>query len=189
MFNSIMVKTEAGQAALKDRHACPALTGRLRTLLLQVDGHKTGGQLNDMAESLGAPVGSVGKLVELGLIEASTTAELELVAADILTETSDSHTAPATATVAKPAPPKAVAIPDTISPEEEATVATVRGLLKSVASEYLGLSGLFFTRKLEKSTRLEELRPLVEELRKAIAKARNKVHADLAVDDIVKLLQ
>jgi adenylate kinase len=59
-------KTLKGKSALEQRSA--ALPQRLRPLLLLVDGHKTGTQLESLAGQIGLPAAALAELEQLGFI-------------------------------------------------------------------------------------------------------------------------
>lgn len=196
MQNAILVKTDRGQQAVKDRDSCPELTGRLRTLLLQVDGQKTGAALIALAGSIGAPADGIERLLELGLIMApALVAQPKLAPAPV--QVPEAKAPPTTPAEPEPAPPIldediieeiTVSLPP-LSDEAIARMQTAKRLMRAAASEYLGLKAMFFTKKVEQCTHPEALRPLLEQLRQGIAKAKNPVRADLVVHDIVVLLE
>ncbi|GAB3254813.1 hypothetical protein [Chitinimonas naiadis] len=62
-------RTELGNRTLQEREAGKRLPARLRSLLLQVDGERTGLALKALAASLGMPDDSLAELVSRQLIE------------------------------------------------------------------------------------------------------------------------
>ncbi|MFC4158070.1 hypothetical protein [Chitinimonas lacunae] len=173
MHNAILVKTDRGQQAVRDRDSCPELTGRLRTLLLQVDGQKTGAALAALAGPLGVPADGIERLLALGLI-----ARPAAPVADVPDSESDD-------------PPVELieAAPPPLSEDTLVRLHQAKQLMNQAAGEYLGLKAMFFTRKVEQCTHPEALRPLLDQLRQGIAKAKNPVRAELVLHDIVVLLE
>ncbi|QNM94984.1 hypothetical protein [Chitinimonas koreensis] len=171
MSEAIFHKTEAGGQALQDRSRCPALTPRLRSLLLQVDGKRGGAELRELGRALGAPDDGLATLLTLGL-----------VAADGATPASPSSPA-ASAAPTGPAGDTAAAPADAFARLQEAT-----RLMNKAAADHMGLKALFFTLKVEKAANREELLGLLGDLRAAIAKSRDAGQADRLVDEIRALL-
>lgn len=165
MLEALFHKTEAGALALKERERFPQLTPRMRSLLLQVDGRKTGSELVELSHSLGAPADCLDTLQSLGLIAVDTSAT------------------PAAAPSA-PAHGSSQAMPS--DPFERLQEAT--RLMNKAASDYLGLKALFFTLKVEKCANRSELKQLLGELQTAVAKSRDKQRGEQLIADIYSLL-
>lgn len=164
MLEALFHKTEAGALALKERERFPQLTPRMRSLLLQVDGRKTGSELAELSHSLGAPADCLDTLQSLGLIAA------------------DANSTPANA--APSAHGSSQAMPS--DPFERLQEAT--RLMNKAASDYLGLKALFFTLKVEKCANRSELKQLLGELQTAVGKSRDKQRGELLIADIYSLL-
>lgn len=171
MSEGIFHKTEAGGQALQDRSRCPALTPRLRSLLLQVDGKRGGAELRELGRALGAPDDGLAMLLTLGLVAGDG-----LGAAQALPPSLAAPAGPAADTAA--APPA-----DAFARLQEAT-----RLMNKAAADHMGLKALFFTLKVEKAANREELLGLLGDLRAAIAKSRDADQADRLVDEIRALL-
>lgn len=166
MLEALFHKTEAGALALKERERFPQLTPRMRSLLLQVDGRKTGSELAELSHSLGAPADCLDTLQSLGLIAA------------------DANSTPANAAPSAPAHGSSQAMPS--DPFERLQEAT--RLMNKAASDYLGLKALFFTLKVEKCANRSELKQLLGELQTAVGKSRDKQRGELLIADIYSLL-
>lgn len=172
--DSIWVKTEAGQLALQERGRCPELTGRLRNLLLQVDGKRNGAELGALATSLGCPDGVLARLAELGLATPMPLADTPPSMADEA-PAAVLDVAPDTATVDKDAAFK--------------RFLAATEMMNKAVSQYLGLKAVFFTLKIERCNNAMELKALLDELHKAIAKAKTPFIADRVTEDIREVLQ
>ncbi len=178
--DSIWVKTAAGQLALQERGRCPELTGRLRNLLLQVDGKRNGAELTALAASLGCADGVLARLAELGLAEAIGAAAAVALAAP-------TPAVPAEVPAAAPSAETEAAAIDKDAAFKRFLAATE--MMNKAVSQYLGLKAVFFTLKIERCSNAMELKALLDELHKAIAKAKTPFIADRVIEDIREVLQ
>ncbi|WP_137936260.1 hypothetical protein [Chitinivorax sp. B] len=181
MSNAILVKTDAGQQAVLDRSRYPDLNGRLRTLLLQIDGKRQASELMKLAVSLGAPADSLDKLMAMGLIVNEAPAVPRIAMPD--NRVSSRAPAPAVVQQAAPPPVERRGSGQVFNRFQEAT-----RLMNEAASKHLGLKAVFFTLKVERCSNAAELRSLLEDFRKAIGKAKTPFFADRLVEEIEALL-
>lgn len=152
---SYYAKSEAGQAEIRDR--AHALQRHARTLLVLVDGSRTGEQL-------------------LGMVQGASLADLDvLIQSGLIVEVASSRAAKSAA----PAVPAAVE-PAAAAPAEEPAGAVTEGLgyqdlydsLNALSKEQLGLfKGFKFALEIEKADGIQGLREvalkLVDEVQKA----------------------
>ncbi|MBB5020395.1 hypothetical protein HNQ59_003714 [Chitinivorax tropicus] len=185
MSNAILIKTDAGQEAVLDRSLYPNLNGRLRTLLLQIDGKKRASELMQLALSLGAPADSLDKLLAMGLIVRETPPTPRIVMPTIRTGTPPPAPAPIPARVERREVPVAVE-PSTPAGFERFQEAAQ--MMSEAAAKHLGLKAMFFTLKVDRCSNARELRGLMEDFRKAIAKAKTPFFADRLTEEIEALL-
>ena len=146
--NALYVKTAAGADEVKARSR--ALPPRLRTMLIMVDGTRTAAQLLAAATTLGAPADFLSTLLQMGLVEVRTEARTA---------------APAPAMPAEQATPEM----DLPSTDGERFRVAQKFMNDSVV-DALGLRAFFFTLKLEKAANCDDLRLLLPEFFKAVAK-------------------
>ena len=146
--NALYVKTAAGADEVKARSR--ALPPRLRTMLIMVDGTRTAAQLLAAATTLGAPADFLSTLLQMGLVEVRTEARTA---------------APAAAMPAEQATPEM----DLPSTDGERFRVAQKFMNDSVV-DALGLRAFFFTLKLEKAANCDDLRLLLPEFFKAVAK-------------------
>jgi hypothetical protein len=160
--SEIYVKTALGAEALKQRSS--ALPGRLRAVLIMVDGVRSVAQLQAAAASLGAPEDCLLTLQQQGWVQ-------PLVAA-----------APAEA---PPAEPAADAAP---APSNADRFLAAQRYMNDTAVDGMGFRVFFFSLKLEKCFNADDLRALLPEYVKHMTKARGEVFAQAASDRVRRLL-
>jgi hypothetical protein len=163
--SDIYVKTALGFEALKQRSA--ALPGRLRTMLIMVDGVRSVAQLQAAAVSLGAPEDFLLTLQQEGWIEA--------------------HSAPAPA--ASPASAAAAGAAEVALPQSNAErFLAAQRYMNDTAVDGMGFRVFFFSLKLEKCFNADDLRTLLPEFVKHMTKARGEVFAQAASNRVRRLL-
>lgn len=148
----IFEKTEAGAEEVKARSR--KLAPRLRTMLIMVDGTISAAQLQDAAATLGAPNDFLESLQEQGLIRRRAAAQAAEASIDVVLDAPEATPAPGW-----PAPPT-----------DGERFRSAQKFMNDSAVDALGLRAFFFTLKLEKCFTLEDLRGLLPEYTKAIAK-------------------
>lgn len=162
--SDIYIKTASGAQALKQRSA--ELPARLRTMLIMVDGVRSGAQLRAAAAVLGAPEDFLLTLRQEGWIEA-----LE---------------APVSASTAAHA---AVASADVALPQSKAErFLAAQRYMNDTAVDGMGFRVFFFSLKLEKCFNADDLRALLPEFEKHMTKARGLVFAQAACSRVRRLL-
>ena len=150
--NALYVKTAAGADEVKARSR--ALPPRLRTMLIMVDGTRTAAQLLAAATTLGAPADFLSTLLQMGLVQVRTEVRTEARTA-----------APA------PAMPIEQATPEMDLPSTDGERFRVaQKFMNDSVVDALGLRAFFFTLKLEKAANCDDLRLLLPEFFKAVAK-------------------
>ncbi len=159
----IYIKTAAGAEALKQRSA--ALPGRLRTMLIMVDGVRNGAQLQAAAVSLGAPEDFLHTLQQQGWVEALKAA------------------APPAAPAATAASAEAA-----LPPSNAERFLAAQRYMNDTAVDGMGFRVFFFSLKLEKCFNADDLRALLPEFVKHMTKARGEVFAQAASDRVRRLL-
>jgi hypothetical protein len=157
----VYIKTAAGAQALKDRSA--SLPGRLRTLLIMVDGVRTLAELRVAAAALGAPEDFLETLQRQGWV------------ADIRS---------ARASASKPAPSAETGAPQS---EAERFLAAQR-YMNETAVDAMGLRVFFFSLKVERCYSATDLLGLLAEFTKHMTKARGAEFAQAASDRVRRLL-
>ncbi len=170
--SDIYIKTAGGAEALKQRSA--ALPGRLRTMLIMVDGVRSGAQLRAAADSLGAPEDFLLTLQQQGWVEALP----------------GPATAPASASAAVPArASQADADSGAAMPASHAErFLAAQRYMNDTAVDGMGFRVFFFSLKLEKCFNADDLRALLPEFVKHMTKARGEVFAQAASDRVRRLL-
>lgn len=143
-------KTDAGAEEVRARSR--KLPPRLRTMLIMVDGTMSESQLLDAAATLGAPGDFLQALQEQGLIRRREAARAAERSIDLNLDQPD-----------QPARPIAV-------PTEGERFRSAQKFMNDSAVDALGLRAFFFTLKLEKCFTCEDLRALLPEYAKVIAK-------------------
>jgi hypothetical protein len=145
-------KTLAGTDEIKTRAL--KLPAPLRNLLLMVDGLKTATELEAIAQSLGAPAGSVAELVQRGLItdEAITASKAALSGADITL----------------------VQNPLRAAERNAESYTRLQQTMNDMARNMLGLRSVFMIMKIEKCMSLADLKKLYPDFETAIVKAGGK---------------
>lgn len=148
--NEVYVKTAAGADEVKLRSL--ALPPRLRTMLIMVDGTRTAAQLHAAATTLGAPADFLSTLLHRGLVEARPLAP---------------SPAPASLTVTV----AGLSLPDVELPSTEAErFRAAQKFMNDTTVDALGLRAFFFTLKLEKASTCADLRLLLPDFVKGLAK-------------------
>jgi hypothetical protein len=142
--NDIPVKTAAGTDEVSRR--ARKLPQRLRTMLIMVDGEISAAQLRQAAVTLGAPADCLESLEAQGLIQAQAAAA-----------------APAPLRAAEPAAAASLGS----DPER---FRAAQKFMNDSAVDALGLRAFFFTLKLEKCYTCDDLRALLPDFTRLIAK-------------------
>ena len=155
----IIVKTADGAAEVAARSA--ALPQRLRTMLILVDGKLTAGQLTEAASKLGVPSDFLDALAQQGLI--------------------------AVRPAAQPAAEASAPAPVELSEAERFRIA--QKFMNDTVVDALGFRALFFTLKLEKSFSIPDLRALLDDYTKLIAKRGGKDAARMLAARVRDLLR
>ncbi len=165
---SVLVKTEAGSAEIRERGH--ALTRPARTLLLLADGTRSGEQL-------------------LGMVQGSSASDLTLLLqSGLLVETSAGRSSRSAA--AAPAPSAASSGPVSVPPVEPPSAAdepiTALGYqelydsLNALSKEQLGLfKGYKFALEIEKASGIDELRIVAQQLVEEVQKAKGDSAAQM----------
>jgi hypothetical protein len=135
------------------------LSPRARSLLIMVHGTQTVAELSRSMQSLGDVGAILGELQGLGLISIGASS--------------------AGARLPEPPLPTAEAMP----PAQEA-----KQLLNQTAVAALGLRAFLFTLKLEHCYTAEELRAIIPEYRRVVAKAKGNEFADAVIQHVEMLL-
>ncbi len=147
---AIYVKTEAGVTEVRKRAL--KLPPRLRTVLILVDGTLNAAALQQAATSLGAPADSLEMLLQHGLIASSAAAPDAVTAADVEQTLAPAGTA---------------ALAGMTDPER---FRAAQKFMNDSVVDALGLRAFFFTLKLEKCYTLDDLRALLPDFGKAVAR-------------------
>jgi hypothetical protein len=156
--SDIPVKTAAGNQELAQRKH--KLTPRSRSLLIVIHGTETVAELAQNLHALGEIENSLEQLAQLGLIAA--------------------RDGVAGAPASRQAAPTA---PDIMPSAQQA-----KQLLNESAVAVLGLRSFLFVLKLEHAYSVVELRGILPEYRRVVAKAKGEVFADAMVKRIEALL-
>lgn len=156
--SDVPVKTDAGNRELSQR--THKLSSRVRSLLIVIHGTDTVAQLAQSFHAFGDVDASLNELAKLGLIAVRSGSSV------------------ATA----PQMPAANA-PDIVPPAPQA-----KQLLNESAVAVLGLRAFLFTLKLEHCYTAEELRGILPEYRRVIAKAKGEPFADAMVKRVEDIL-
>jgi hypothetical protein len=145
----IYVKTSAGAEEVKARTR--KLPPRLRTLLILVDGTLNVARLKAAATVFGAPEDGLALLEQQGLIESRSASP---------------------AAVAQPVSHVDVPVDEvpTLNAADPVRFRAVQKFMNDGAVDALGLRAFFFTLKLEKCFTLDDLRALLPEFAKVVAK-------------------
>jgi hypothetical protein len=162
--SDIYVKTALGALALKQRSE--DLPGRLRTMLIMVDGVRNVAQLRASALSLGAPEDFLKTLQQQGWVEPVP--------------------APATAATAAPTPTRTAEV--ALPPSNAERFLAAQRYMNDTAVDGMGFRVFFFSLKLEKCFNADDLRALLPEFVKHMTKARGEVFAQAASDRVRRLL-
>ena len=156
--SDVPVKTDAGNRELSQR--THKLSSRVRSLLIVIHGTDTVAQLTQSFHAFGDIDASLNELAKLGLIAVRS------------------------GTVATTAPQLPAAnAPDIAPPAPQA-----KQLLNESAVAVLGLRAFLFTLKLEHCYTAEELRGILPEYRRVIAKAKGEPFADAMVKRVEEIL-
>ena len=174
--SDIYIKTAGGAEALKQRSA--ALPGRLRTMLIMVDGVRSGAQLRAAADSLGAPEDFLLTLQQQGWVEALPGP------ANAPASASASASAAVPARASQADADSGAAMP---ASHAERFLAAQR-YMNDTAVDGMGFRVFFFSLKLEKCFNADDLRALLPEFVKHMTKARGEVFAQAASDRVRRLL-
>lgn len=169
--SEVFEKTDAGTAEVRARSR--KLPPRLRTMLIMVDGCLSASQLQVAASTLGVQGDFLQTLQEQGLIrlrEAAQAAELSL---DL--------------NLAAPAVFGEAPLPDAPASEGE-RFRSAQQFLNDSAVDTLGLMSFMFTLKLEKCFTVTDLRNLLPDYARAIARKSGESAAQVLVQRARQLL-
>ncbi|MFB9069200.1 hypothetical protein [Pseudofulvimonas gallinarii] len=157
MEDIFYTKTEAGRREIKTRQH--KMSMGLRSLLLVIDGQRSGEQLRAVIMGLRAPPDSLKQLRDLGLIErAGATPEGPVADTPPLSETANRY-------------------------------GILYALMTDVVRENLGVRGYFFQLKIERAEDAEALLGLMPDLRAALTKARGEDYAEQWEDHLRALVE
>jgi len=164
-------KTDSGLQELRTR--ATGLPPRLRSLLILVDGRRTLAQLQAAAGQIGAPADAIEQLLQRGLVALRSPG-------------------------AAPAPQAAAAGSEHVDLPLEAPGATpadagerfraAQKLMNDSVVDAIGMRAFFFTLKLERCFTLDDLRALLPEYRRLLAKASDPARARAAEQRVEGLL-
>ena len=161
---SVLTKTEAGSAEIRDRaHALPR---HARTLLVLVDGTRTAEQLLGMVQ--GSSAADLTMLLEAGLIAETGKAKAAVPA----------PAAAGAAAEAAPAAPTAAAAP--VEAEGALGYRELYDSLNALSKEQLGLfKGYKFALEIEKASGVEELREVAYRLVEEVERVKGESAAQM----------
>ena len=162
-------KTDSGLQELRTRTA--GLPPRLRSLLILVDGRRTLAQLQAAAGQIGAPSDAIEQLLQRGLVAVRPPAAATMMPASALADGTEHVDLPLDAAAA--------------------AVDRFRGALKLMNDsvvDAIGMRAFFFTLKLERCATLDDLRALLPEYRRLLAKAAHPARALAAEQRVEGLL-
>ncbi len=162
--NDILDKTLKGQEEIQGRKY--KLPAKSRMLLLLVDGQLRAADLTGQAVRLGVPETALSELLAEGFIAPSLT----------------SQGAPSLAPQAVPAPPPIASVPRPAPapPDYRAPASLLteferyreaRRFMNESVVNALGLKSIFFTQQIEKTGNLEDLREILADYQRTMAKA------------------
>jgi len=159
-------KTDSGLQELRTRAG--GLPPRLRSLLIMIDGRRTLAQVQAAAGQIGAPPDAVEQLLQRGLV-----AVRPLGAAP------------------QPPPPMAGSEHVDLPLDAPGAIERFRGaqkLMNDSVVDAIGMRAFFFTLKLERCFTLADLRALLPEYRRLLAKAADPARAQAAAQRVDGLL-
>ncbi|MFT3820365.1 MAG: hypothetical protein QM750_22590 [Rubrivivax sp.] len=166
-------KTDSGLQELRTRAA--GLPPRLRSLLILVDGRRTLAQLQAAAGQIGAPADAVEQLLQRGLV-----ALRPLGAALQPLATGSEHV---------DLPLDAPSAPSAAAPADAAErFRSAQKLMNDSVVDAVGMRAFFFTLKLERCFMLDDLRALLPEYRRLLAKAADPARARASEQRVEGLL-
>jgi hypothetical protein len=156
--SDVPVKTDAGNRELAQRKL--KLSSRMRSLLIVIHGTDTVAQLAQTFHAFGDIDAGLRELAALGLIAVRNGAG-----------------------ASAPSQVPAANAPDIVPPAQQA-----KQLLNESAVAVLGLRAFLFTLKLEHCYTVEELRGILPEYRRVVAKAKGEPFADAMVRRVESIL-
>ncbi|GEM_PF-1119572 len=169
--DTVFVKTEVGRIELRSRGM--ALSPRLRSLLVMVDGHQTVKMMLDKLHGMGVDEGSLAELQRLGLIErqqAHSTVPLQAAAA------------------ASPPPEHATEVALSAKSPELLRLLDVRNFYHRMIRETIGTRGFMLQIDVENATTLEECRALRDRFLNAARKTADPAVVQLLEKELDRLL-
>ncbi len=168
--NLTFEKTEAGADEVRARSR--KLPPRLRTMLIMVDGATPLSQLQNAALTLGAPADFLQALLEQGLIRQREAARAAEMSIDVdLEQVATTLTPPALSAAT-----------------EGERFRAAQKFMNDSAVDALGFRAFFFTLKLEKCFTTADLRALLPEYQKALAKSSGESAASVLTERAAQLL-
>ena len=165
---TVLIKSRAGMEEVRSRKL--KLPPKLRTMLILIDGTKPALILREEAAALGAPPDCLETLETQGLVERVGAAA---------TPSAQERRA-----VVRAPPPDS----DPARADPVARFRTAQQFMNDTAVNALGLKAFFFTLKLEKCSTVDELRPLADAYRDAIAKGSGDAEAAVLSQRLQELL-
>lgn len=179
--SEIFVKTDAGADEVRARSR--KLPPRLRTMLIMVDGTLSAQQLQQAAATLGVQGDFLQTLLEQGLIRRREAAQAAERSVDLnLSMPQPQVPAPA------PAPAGAAPQEPGAGLSEGERFLAAQKFMNDSAVDALGLMSFMFTLKLEKCFTLTDLRNLLPDYARAIAKKSGETAAQVLVQRARQLL-
>jgi len=166
---AIFAKTQSGSDELKNRKL--KLPGKLRTMLILIDGTKPALLLRDDATTLGLGADFLEQLEELGLVT------------QVGTVSAAASKGGATAAGGPATKARSSASPDPLT-----RFRTAQQFMNDTVVNALGIKAFFFTLKLEHCSTVEDLRKLAADYRAAIAKATSDGEARILTGRLEELL-
>ena len=162
-------KTDSGLQEVRTRAS--GLPPRLRSLLIMVDGRRTLAQLQAAAGQIGAPADAVEQLLQRGLVA--------------LRPSGPAPQPPAAGSEHVDLPLDA---PGAAAPVDIERFRSAQKLMNDSVVDAIGMRAFFFTLKLERCFTLDDLRALLPEYRRLLAKAADPARARAAGQRVEGLL-
>lgn len=166
----VFTKTEKGSEEIKSRKY--KLSPKLRTMLILIDGTKPAAALTEQAAKLGVEENFLETLHSQGFI----------------TKPIDAEPTPAPASGALGVAPAESASPAVPATDDFERYTRARKFMTDTAAEALGIKAFFFTLKIEKCANLNDLKALVPDYSKALAKNRGVEEAQVFLNKLRELL-
>lgn len=174
-MNDFDAPIKSAEGADEVRSRGHRLSPRLRTLLIMVDGKTTAAQLRHAAAAFGAPVDALDQLLARGLVAVTVTAPR----------------APEPTPVPLPAavPRKPPVTQDPRGSANGERLREAQKVMNAAAVDAMGLRAFFFTMKLDECFGVDDLRPLIPELLRAVQKKRGEAAAGMVEETLRQMLR